>query len=643
MLAGVIGPLTNDTVTYYYDALGRMTKGAINGAAQMVNFDSLGRPTVVTNALGSFINVYFGNTDRAITNIYPNGQTAVFGYYGTNSDLRLQTIWNQSSAGGTISKFDYAYDPEGEITTWTQQADAATPAVWVTEQDPVDQLLGVTVRSNSIAGAILKQFMYAYDKAGNRTSETVQSSAGVPAAISGAGYNILNQMTNASGGGLMRFKGHLDELGTVSVGGNPAFVDSRTTNFVGYANVSAGTNVIPIVATDYSGNVRSNRYQVVVTNGAALSPQYDANGNMTNDGAGLTYEYDAANRTTAINRGTTNRTEFTYDGYGRRVQVVEKQSGLLVSKKTFLWCGGTLCEERDSSGATVTKRFFGRGEQVFGTNYFFTTDHLGSVREMTDGAGLIHARYDYDPYGRRTKLSGDMDADFGYTGHFMVASQPDHALTQYRLYRPDLGRWISRDPIGGGAANLYTYARNSPFRYVDNDGRQLFLAPVDAVARISLETGEVGAAGLRPVGPGLTPPLPITGPQPNPGPNPGPGPSPGPGPGPQPGPGPGPSPGPGPEPGPAPQPGPGPQPGPAPLPGPTPQPSPGPEPGQGPGDPDCLDQPRCKKIGETMGAPLKICWYHCSYPFGTWMGFIKVEPNSPCPDNPNIDDVQPFK
>src|SRR5258705_10932475 len=55
------------------------------------------------------------------------------------------------------------------------------------------------------------------------------------------------------------------------------------------------------------------------------------------------------------------------------------------------------------------------------TNYFFTRDHLGSVREMTDGAGAIRARYDYDPYGRRTKVSGDLDADFGFTGHYVHA------------------------------------------------------------------------------------------------------------------------------------------------------------------------------------------------------------------------------
>ncbi len=29
--------------------------------------------------------------------------------------------------------------------------------------------------------------------------------------------------------------------------------------------------------------------------------------------------------------------------------------------------------------------------------HFFTRDHLGSIRELTDKAGTIRARYDYDP------------------------------------------------------------------------------------------------------------------------------------------------------------------------------------------------------------------------------------------------------
>ncbi len=51
---------------------------------------------------------------------------------------------------------------------------------------------------------------------------------------------------------------------------------------------------------------------------------YDNNGNYTSD-PWATYEWDAANRLTAITYNANgDRTEFTYDGLGRRVKIVEK-------------------------------------------------------------------------------------------------------------------------------------------------------------------------------------------------------------------------------------------------------------------------------------------------------------------------------
>lgn len=199
--------------------------------------------------------------------------------------------------------------------------------------------------------------------------------------------------------------------------------------------------------------------------------QYDLDGNQTSAitaTATNTYEWDAENRLTAVNEGGTNRSEFTYDGAGRRVQIVEKTNGMAYSTKTFVWCGMELCEERNSTGTTVTKRFFGQGEQISGTNYYFTRDHLGSIREMTDSTGtIIHARYDYDPYGNRNKISGDLDADFAFTGHYIHQASRLH-LTLYRAYDSPTGRWPNRDPIAEwGGLNLYAYVGNDPVNYVD--------------------------------------------------------------------------------------------------------------------------------------------------------------------------------
>src|SRR5262249_48778052 len=153
---------------------------------------------------------------------YPNGQTTTFSYFANTNDQRLQTIWHKNSSSGTISKFDYTYDADGQIATWTQQADSGTPNVWVTEYDPVDQLWSATVRSNSVTGTVLKQYVYGNDKAGNRTSKQIQSAAGVPPSISTATHNNLNQLASRTNSGPLRFEGSLNELGTVTVGGTPA-------------------------------------------------------------------------------------------------------------------------------------------------------------------------------------------------------------------------------------------------------------------------------------------------------------------------------------------------------------------------------------------------------------------------------------
>jgi RHS repeat-associated protein len=64
-------------------------------------------------------------------------------------------------------------------------------------------------------------------------------------------------------------------------------------------------------------------------------------------------------------------------------------------------------------------------------------------------------------------VSETVAADFQYAGMYKHERSGIN-LTLYRAYKPDLGRWISRDPIGEQVGyNLYSYVKNDPINWFD--------------------------------------------------------------------------------------------------------------------------------------------------------------------------------
>ena len=329
---------------------------------------------------------------------YPNGQATNYSYFGRSGDQRLQEISNLTPTSAVLSKFDYTYNPAGDILTWTQQADPITltntPKMYTFGYDNADRLLSATLQDTGTS-AILHQYVYGYDAAANRTSSQLDSQ------VNSVTPNGLNQIVSTQGGGPMQFNGTLSAPAKVTVGGKPATVSGLT--YTGNANVTTGSNTVAITATNAGGST-THGFQVTVT-GAAVQPfAYDPNGNLLGDGT-KTYQWDAANRLVGIGYvGSGAQTQMKYDGAGRRVAIVESTSRTVTSTKNFVWTGVSLAEERDASGA-VMKRCYSQGEQISGAAYYFSRDHLGSIREMTDAIGGAQVRYDFDPYGVRTRVS----------------------------------------------------------------------------------------------------------------------------------------------------------------------------------------------------------------------------------------------
>ncbi|RDY67043.1 hypothetical protein DX912_10190 [Lysobacter soli] len=124
---------------------------------------------------------------------------------------------------------------------------------------------------------------------------------------------------------------------------------------------------------------------------------------------------------------------------------------------------------------------------------YMHTDALGSVVAVTDSAGSVIERNQYEPYGE--DLTGIKDGA-GYTGHVSDAAT-GLSYMQQRYYDPQLGRFLSVDPVtanGGTGANFnrYWYGNNNPYTFTDPDGRQassFFLNGLEPVLHAEMAYG----------------------------------------------------------------------------------------------------------------------------------------------------------
>jgi RHS repeat-associated protein len=191
------------------------------------------------------------------------------------------------------------------------------------------------------------------------------------------------------------------------------------------------------------------------------------------------------------------------------VWIEEKDAqGTVTSVRRYVWADGAQpAEERDGAN-TVLRRFYAEGEHAPGATgplarLFYAKDHLGSVREVTDAAGVLRARYDYGFWGNRTRVSGDAETAVGYTGHHHHGKS-GLVLTWYRAYDPDTGRWLSRDPIGeDGGLNLYGYVGNQLVSLWDPIGLYSWEDFGYDAASVILTAADIALGG--PTGEGIVP------------------------------------------------------------------------------------------------------------------------------------------
>jgi RHS repeat-associated protein len=359
-------------------------------------------------------------------------QTAINGIAATQT---FDALGRYTGGSNALGSFTYGYDGSSIRVVSQSFPNGQTSAM---SYGGAAQDFALQQIAHAVGAVPVSQFMYGRDIPRGQITTWSQQAGAQPPSISSLGYDDADQLLSVT----VTNAGAL--VGTFAYGYDPS--GNGLTRQVGASNYTASYNALNQVNT------------------------------TTAPGASRTNEWDAMHRLIAVNAGI-QRTEFTYDGRSRMVGIRQLLNGAEVSHRLFVWNGGDICEERDATGSGVTKRYFSQGVKIetgptAGT-YYYTRDHLGSIRELTDGSGNVRARYTYDPFGRRTKVGGDVDADFGFAGMFWAA-EANLSITRYRAYDPELGRWLSRDPLKDAEAkegpNLYAYAGNEPINNIDPEG-----------------------------------------------------------------------------------------------------------------------------------------------------------------------------
>jgi RHS repeat-associated protein len=90
-----------------------------------------------------------------------------------------------------------------------------------------------------------------------------------------------------------------------------------------------------------------------------------------------------------------------------------------------------------------------------------------------------------------------VEADFGFAGMFW-SREVGLALTHFRAYDPQLGRWLSRDPLRNAEVkqgpSLYAYVGNEPVSRIDPEG----LATIPGLGFNSVTVGLATTCSMNP-------------------------------------------------------------------------------------------------------------------------------------------------
>lgn len=470
------GSTTVATMTYGYDAAGDLLTAANAASDYSFTYDAAGRLATADDAGSPALpHVVLNYSYDAAGNVL-----AVADNLGVRVDSTFDAAGRLASrtwqgTGVAPAKVTLTRDAAGQRTEVRRFADAAgTVAVGRTTSlyDTAGRITALTHRG--AADAVLADYAYTWDAAGQLTHETVRGQTSDDIDYS---YDRTGQLTAAD------HAGSGSETFAYDAGGNRTAADMT---------VGAGHRVLDDGVFTY---------------------EYDAEGNVvarreTATGAVTRYSYDFLNRLVAVEErdalGTlVHQARYTYDVFGRRIgQVIDGTATATV----YLPSGppqvadgaapavSTDAPWADFTGGAVAARYLSgeRVDEVFarwtpgsGTAWYLP-DQLGSVRDVADAGGQVVDHLDYTAFGAVA-----VETDPAQGDRFKFAGREFDAVTglyyfRARVYDPRQGRFLNEDPLrfDAGDANLYRYVGNGPANRLDPTGL-VAVGVESATARVS--------------------------------------------------------------------------------------------------------------------------------------------------------------
>jgi RHS repeat-associated protein len=224
------------------------------------------------------------------------------------------------------------------------------------------------------------------------------------------------------------------------------------------------TSLAETTVTTYTYDA-ANRLLVSVSPGHLVTYDWDARGNLVSDGT-FTYAYNAAGRLVRAESVTVTLV-YTYNAQGLRV--AQSVTG---NASTYAWDWASGLPEMLTDGDNlylVGHDTLGRWDGAAWV--YHLPDELGSVRQVTDGAGAVVSSREWTPFGVEV---GAAQAGLGYTGEWWDAAVGLQYL-RARWYEPRTGRFLTEDSFPGTVflpptQHAYAYAANDPIRYTDPTG-----------------------------------------------------------------------------------------------------------------------------------------------------------------------------